>query len=218
MWVILGQPVTGVAVPLWVAAAGGARRGRGDQGAAPLNAACDRVRALLVPTWRGDLKRYLHVPTLVEPGRGVLAALLPREAANFAAAAAAVERWRAGAPVGCRRDGFRERAGARDARRDRPVRRGADTVTIADSVGVRIRGRRRVPRGVSGELLAEADELGDDLVAEPAVRGVADRVAEFGVGGHLGAAALARPRLGRADQRSAIRWPRAFGSTYQPSR
>ena len=99
MWVILGQPVTGVAVPLWVAAAGVPAEVAVTRAPAPLNAACDRVRALLVPTWRGDLKRYLHVPTLVEPERGVLAALLPREAANVAAAAAAVERWRAARPA-----------------------------------------------------------------------------------------------------------------------
>jgi hypothetical protein len=98
MWVILGQPVTGVAVPLWVAAGGVPAEVAVTKAPAPLNAACDRVRALLVPTWRGDLKRYLHVPTLLEPERGVLAALQPREAANVAAAAAAIERWRAAHP------------------------------------------------------------------------------------------------------------------------
>jgi hypothetical protein len=98
MWVILGQPVTGAAVPLWVAAAAVPAELAVRKDPAPLNAACDRVRGLLVPTWRGDLKRYLHVPTLVDPQRGVLAALLPREAANFAAATAAVERWRAARP------------------------------------------------------------------------------------------------------------------------
>jgi len=98
MWVILGQPVSGVAVPLWVAGAGVPAELAVTKAPAPLNDASDRVRALLYPTWRGDLKRYLHVPTLVEPERGVLAALLPREAANRAAATAAVERWRAARP------------------------------------------------------------------------------------------------------------------------
>lgn len=98
MWVILGQPVSGVAVPLWVAAAGVPAEVAVGKEPAPINAACEKVRGVLYPSWRGDLKRYLHVPTLLDPERGALAALLPREAANVAAATAAVERWRTARP------------------------------------------------------------------------------------------------------------------------
>jgi hypothetical protein len=83
MWVILGQPVTGVAVPLWVAARSVPKELAAGKEPAPLNAAFKKVRNLLFPTWRGDLKRYLNVPALVDPVSGVLQRLLDMESENF---------------------------------------------------------------------------------------------------------------------------------------
>lgn len=65
--------MNGAAVPVWVeAAVVPAERAAGAEPAL-LNATCDRVRALLYPTWRGDQKRYLEVAMLVKPEGGVLA-------------------------------------------------------------------------------------------------------------------------------------------------
>jgi len=95
MWVVLGQPITGVAVPLWVGAGAVPAQLAVGKEPAPLNAAFDRVRALLFPQWRGDLKRYVRVAPLA----GVLAALGPLEAANFARADAEHVRWRREPPT-----------------------------------------------------------------------------------------------------------------------
>jgi hypothetical protein len=98
MWVILGQPVTGVAVPLWVAAGAVPPELAVGGEPAPLNAAFDRVRALLYPSWRGDLKRYLDVRTLTAPDGGVLARLLGIERGVFERTGTTLEQWR-GAPL-----------------------------------------------------------------------------------------------------------------------
>ena len=50
MWVILGQPITGVAVPLWVAAGAVPAQLAVGKDPAPLNVAFDRVRELLFPS------------------------------------------------------------------------------------------------------------------------------------------------------------------------
>lgn len=84
-WVILGQPVTGVAVPLWVAARAVPKETAVGKEDAPLNAAFKKVRELLFPTWRGDHKRYLDVAALVDPDKGVLKPMLDIEAQNFKA-------------------------------------------------------------------------------------------------------------------------------------
>jgi hypothetical protein len=89
-WVILGLPVTGVAVPLWVAARSvPAELAAGPQ-LAPMNAAFDRARRHLYPERTGDLARYLDAGRLYDPASGLLAPFLAREAANLAAVEAAL--------------------------------------------------------------------------------------------------------------------------------
>jgi len=99
MWVIPGIPVTGVATPLWVAAGAVPTELAVGTTASPLGDACERVRAVVFPERRGDLKKYLNVAALTEPRRGVLTPLLDREAANFRAAEAALEGWRRALPA-----------------------------------------------------------------------------------------------------------------------
>ncbi|MCU0290921.1 MAG: hypothetical protein MUF10_02890 [Thermoanaerobaculaceae bacterium] len=97
-WFILGQPVTGVASPVWVKAASVPRELAAGAEPAPLNAACDRVRARLYPTWRGDQKRYLEVSALAAKDTGVLAPLLAQEGRVLAAVRAAEQGWGAQPP------------------------------------------------------------------------------------------------------------------------
>jgi hypothetical protein len=99
MWVILGLPAAGAAVPLWVAASGVPAELEVGKEPAPLPAAFDRVRALLFPQRRGDLKKYLDVAALVAPSDGFLAPLLAFEAENFRRAREATERWRVAPPT-----------------------------------------------------------------------------------------------------------------------
>jgi hypothetical protein len=84
-WVILGQPVTGVAVPLWVAARAVPKELAAGKDDAPLNAAFKKVRDRLFPSWRGDLKRYVDVKALADPAEGVLHPLIEIEGQNFKA-------------------------------------------------------------------------------------------------------------------------------------
>lgn len=98
-WVILGQPVTGAAVPLWVHAGAVPDALAAGKVPAPLNAAFDRLRELLYPSRRGEMKRYLEVAGLTAPTRGILPALLALEAASFDVAGEALERWRRSVPV-----------------------------------------------------------------------------------------------------------------------
>lgn len=97
-WFILGQPITGVAVPVWVKA--GAIPAELAAGAelAPLNRACDRIRAHLYPTWRGDQKRYLEIARLVGPS-GVLPSLLTAQERVFREVQEAERTWRGQAPA-----------------------------------------------------------------------------------------------------------------------
>lgn len=98
MWVILGIPATGIATPLWVAAGEVPAELAVGTVASPLGAACERVRSVVFPERRGDLKKYLSVAALTDPNRGVLKPLLERETVNFKAAEAALEAWRHAAP------------------------------------------------------------------------------------------------------------------------
>lgn len=92
-WFIVGQPITGVATPVWVKAASIPRELAAGVEPAPLNAASDRIRARLYPTWRGDQKRYLEVAGLTAKDTGVLAPLLAREGLVFATVRAAEQEW-----------------------------------------------------------------------------------------------------------------------------
>jgi hypothetical protein len=84
-WVILGQPITGAAVPLWVAARGVPKEMATGKDPATLNAAFAKVRDLLFPVWRGDLKRYVDVKALAGPDGGLLKPLMEIEEQNFKA-------------------------------------------------------------------------------------------------------------------------------------
>ncbi len=97
-WFILGQPVTGVASPVWVRAAAIPAELAAGAEPAPLGAACDRVRARLYPTWRGDQKRYLEVAALTGQ-RGVLLPLLAAEERTFRDVREAERGWKGRAPV-----------------------------------------------------------------------------------------------------------------------
>lgn len=98
-WFLLGQPVTGVATPVWVKAAAVPAELAAGAEPAPLNVACDRVRARLYPTWRGDQKRYLEVAALTGP-EGVLLPLLAAEDRAFQQVREAERRWQGRAPEG----------------------------------------------------------------------------------------------------------------------
>ena len=71
MWVLLGQPVTGVAVPVWPAS--GRRPDRRDRAkTAPLNDAALSVAAYLYPDHRGRMYQYpqCHPAPVLRRGRG----------------------------------------------------------------------------------------------------------------------------------------------------
>jgi hypothetical protein len=98
-WVILGQPVTGVAVPLWASAGEVPEDVAAGKDPAPLNAAFDKIRDFLYPDRSGDLKWYINVQRLADAKNGIPGALLAQEADNFAKAGTALEKWRKSPPA-----------------------------------------------------------------------------------------------------------------------
>ena len=93
MWVILGQPVTGVAVPVWPAA-GRVPSVTTGPGTAPLNDAARAIGAYLYPDRRGRLVQYLNVTRLrTYGGEGVLAKLFRIEDGAMERAAAKRAEW-----------------------------------------------------------------------------------------------------------------------------
>ncbi len=92
-WIILGQPVTGAAVPVWVGAKSVPPELAAAKDAAPMNAAFDRIRDALYPDRRGDLAKYIDVQALLGPQKKVLSSLLAIEGENFEAAAKALAEW-----------------------------------------------------------------------------------------------------------------------------
>ena len=98
MWVILGQPISGAAAPLWVGAGTVPAPLAVGKDPAPLNAAFDRVRDLLIPSRRGDLKRYLDASVL--RGGGLVPALATIEKGNIERAGRLLAAWRAAQPDG----------------------------------------------------------------------------------------------------------------------
>ncbi|MGD1047206.1 MAG: hypothetical protein ABR899_00465 [Candidatus Krumholzibacteriaceae bacterium] len=79
MWVILGEPVTGIAVPLWVEA-GEVPPELFGEGAAPINQECMRLKTLMRP-WKDDERvDYLDLTKLDNgAGGGWLALLVKKE-------------------------------------------------------------------------------------------------------------------------------------------
>lgn len=123
-WFILGQPVTGAAVPVWVKAGTVPDQLAAGAAPAPLNVACDRLRTRLYPTWRGDQKRYLEVSALAGRDSGVLAPLLVQERRAFAAVHAAEQEWR-------------DRAPGPDALRQLQSRLAAETLAAIEAIAAR---------------------------------------------------------------------------------
>ncbi len=79
MWVILGQPVCSIALPLWAGTSEIPAPLTGPQ-TAPLNEAAKAIAAYLYPDRRGHMTQYLHVNRLrTYGGEGVLQKLLRLE-------------------------------------------------------------------------------------------------------------------------------------------
>ncbi len=108
MWVLLGQPVCGVAVPVWPAA-GTVPAVLTGQKTAPLN---DFTRALalwLYPDRRGRMPQYLNVTRLrTFDGEGVLPKLRRIEDDVLARAEAKLEAWGAARPAAAEAAEFEE--------------------------------------------------------------------------------------------------------------
>lgn len=98
LWVVPAQPVTGAAVPLWVAAASVPAELAAGKDPSPMTAACDALRARLYPDQKGDGKRYLDPAALAGEG-GLLKPLLALEGENFAKAEKALALWRQKKPA-----------------------------------------------------------------------------------------------------------------------
>jgi len=98
MWVILGQPVAGVAVPVWPAAGKVPAVTTGPK-TAPLNDLARAVAAYLYPDGRGRMSQYLNVTRLrTYGGEGVLAKLLRIEDRAMGRVAAKTAEWAANKP------------------------------------------------------------------------------------------------------------------------
>lgn len=83
-WIVLGQPLTAVAVPHWVHAASVPPQAAAQKDDAPLTVAAKALEEILFPDARGDLAKYLDVQALNDPRRNWMAALLGLEAQTFA--------------------------------------------------------------------------------------------------------------------------------------
>ncbi|HUT07855.1 MAG TPA: SagB/ThcOx family dehydrogenase [Candidatus Latescibacteria bacterium] len=110
MWVILGQPSAGVAVPVWPAA-GKVPAPTAGPGTAPL---CDFARALvayLYPDRRGHMPQYLSVSRLrTYGGEGVPAKLLRVENEVIARTVAILAEWEKKRPAAADMAEFQESA------------------------------------------------------------------------------------------------------------
>lgn len=85
MWVILGEPLTSIAVPLWVKA-GRVPRLLWDGDIAPLNREAMRIKALLRPLKGGNRPQYLDLTKLNNNrGSGWFPLILKKEREIFKA-------------------------------------------------------------------------------------------------------------------------------------
>ncbi|HVN30942.1 MAG TPA: carcinine hydrolase/isopenicillin-N N-acyltransferase family protein [Thermoanaerobaculaceae bacterium] len=98
-WIVLGQPVTGVAIPVWAAAGEVPAEVAAGKDPAPLTAMFDRIRDFLYPDRSGDLKWYINIERLGDAKNGIPTALAAQEADNFTKAGAALEKWRRNPPA-----------------------------------------------------------------------------------------------------------------------
>jgi hypothetical protein len=90
-WVVLGQPVTGVAVPVWVEAGAVPAELDGRHGRAPLHAAFDRVRLHIYPDHEDDRIKYLDAARVYDPATGLLKPFMALERQNFEEVARAMK-------------------------------------------------------------------------------------------------------------------------------
>ncbi len=112
MWVLLGQPVTGVAVPVWPAAGKVPAVTTGPK-TAPLNDLALAVAAYLYPDKRGRMYQYLNVTRLrTYGGEGVLPKLFRVEDRAMERTAAKWAEWAAAKPSAAEMADFQESVAA----------------------------------------------------------------------------------------------------------
>jgi len=93
MWILLGQPVCSVAVPLWANAASVPKVLSGPE-TAPLNDFARAVASYLYPDKRGHLNRYMSISRLIHyEGEGVLSRLSKIENKVFAETEMKLKEW-----------------------------------------------------------------------------------------------------------------------------
>ncbi len=112
MWVLLGQPVAGVAVPVWPASGKVPSATTGPK-TAPLNDAARAIVAYLYPDKRGRMVQYLNVTRLrTYGGEGVLPKLFRIEDRAMDRAAAKWAGWAAAKPSAAEMADFQESVAA----------------------------------------------------------------------------------------------------------
>jgi hypothetical protein len=112
MWVILGQPVAGAAVPVWPASGKVPAATTGPK-TAPLNDIARAVVAYLYPDRRGRLYQYLNVTRLRAYGsEGVLAKVIRVENRAMERTAAKLAEWAAKKPAAAEIADFQESVAA----------------------------------------------------------------------------------------------------------
>ena len=98
-WVVVGQPVTGVAAPIWVRAGSVPAELAAAATASRMTAAFDEVRARFYPQTRGEMKKYIDAAALRDPVSSPLPRLAAAEKRNLARAAVALRSWATTAPT-----------------------------------------------------------------------------------------------------------------------
>ncbi|MBZ5589474.1 MAG: C45 family peptidase [Acidobacteriia bacterium] len=99
LWVIVGQPITGAAVPVWVRAAAVPASLAPGLKASEMTKALDAVRTVFYPETRGELKKFIRVDAFAASESAVVPCLLTSEAENFRQTEAALATWRTHAPT-----------------------------------------------------------------------------------------------------------------------
>ena len=99
MWILLGQPVCSVAVPLWANAASVPEVLSGPE-TAPLNDFSRALASYLYPDKRGHMYQYLSIPRLIHyGGEGVLSRLFKIENKVFAETDMKLKEWEKNKPA-----------------------------------------------------------------------------------------------------------------------
>jgi hypothetical protein len=99
MWVLLGQPVASVSIPLWVQAEGVPDKLSGE-GRAPLCDLSRKIVAFLYDDGRGHMTQYMNTTKLFKHKKwGVLATILAIEKAVMSEAESRMEEWKKKEPT-----------------------------------------------------------------------------------------------------------------------